>query len=110
MTLPAQIMAALDAAEARTLAARFMTVTPRTVGDVSAEVMRLLGHKPRKCAVGLIWSDVFELVATLAAESPTYAAALRRAVAAAEQAASPIEDTAPVALAAPLRAATHGRR
>ncbi|WP_372397062.1 hypothetical protein ABMY26_23625 [Azospirillum sp. HJ39] len=100
MSLPAQIMAEFATAEARTLAARFMCSTPRTVGDVAAEVMRLLGHPPRKCAAGLIWSDVFELVATLAAESPTYAAALRRAVAAAEQAASPLEETAPAALAA----------
>ncbi|WP_042442548.1 hypothetical protein [Azospirillum sp. B510] len=100
MSLPAQIMAEFAAAEARTLAARFMTTTPRTVGDVAAEMMRLLGHKPRKCASGLIWSDVLALVATLAAESPTYAAALRRAVAAAEQAALPPEETAPAALAA----------
>lgn len=85
MTHPDPIKAAICAAEARTLAARFMATTHRTVGDVATEALRLLGHPPRKCAARLIWSDVLELVAVLIAESPTYAARLRRAVAAADR-------------------------
>lgn len=96
MTAPDQITTAIRAAEARTLAARYMAATPRTVGSVADEVLRLLGHRPRKCASRLIWSDVFEMVATLAAESPTYAAGLRRAIAATQ--AGPIVHWAPADL------------
>lgn len=85
MTHPDPINAAICAAEARTLAARFMAATHRTVGDVASEALRLLGHPPRKCASRLIWSDVLELVAVLAAESPTYAGRLRRVVAVADR-------------------------
>jgi len=78
-----RIEATIRDAEARTLAIRFVAVTPRTAADVGEEAYRLLGHKPRKCAAGLIWSDVIDMVAVLATESPTYAAGLRRAIAAA---------------------------
>lgn len=78
----------MDDAAARLLAFRYMTTTARRAPDVYRWCRRLLGHRDRHRDCGALWSDAFDLLVVLIADSETFAAGIARRVAAAEQVAA----------------------
>lgn len=75
----------MDDAAARLLAFRYMTTTARRAPDVYRWCRRLLGHRDRRRDCAALWSDAFDLLVVLLADSETFAAGIARRVAAAEQ-------------------------
>jgi hypothetical protein len=69
----------------KVLALHWLAASPRPARDVWEELRRLLGHRPSRRAHRVVWSDVWELAHVLIADSETFAARVRREVAAAER-------------------------
>ncbi|CAO3440092.1 hypothetical protein [Azospirillum endophyticum] len=87
----------MDDAAARLLAFRYMTTTTRRAPDVYRWCRRLLGHRDRARDCNALWSDAFDLLAVLIADSETFAAGIARRVAVAERAAKFDQDRTGVA-------------
>ncbi|WP_372394015.1 hypothetical protein ABMY26_00930 (plasmid) [Azospirillum sp. HJ39] len=78
----------MDDAAARLLAFRYMASTDRRAADVYRWCRRLLGHRDRARDCNALWSDAFDLLVVLIADSETFAAGIARRVAVAERAAA----------------------
>lgn len=75
----------MDDAAARLLGFRYMVSTDRRAADVYRWCRRLLGHRDRRRDCTALWSDAFDLLVVLIADSELFAAGIRRRVLAAEQ-------------------------
>ncbi|MCG5239543.1 hypothetical protein MCW82_07145 [Azospirillum doebereinerae] len=73
----------MDDLSARVLAFHFMASTDRRADDVYRMCRRLLGHRETRREARAVWSDAFDLLVVLIADSETFAAGIRRRVLAA---------------------------
>ncbi len=72
----------MDNLDARILAFQFMASTHQRADAVFAMCRRVLGFRGRQRS-RVVWSDAYELLAVLIADSETFAASIRRRVEAA---------------------------
>lgn len=73
----------MDDAAARLLAFEFMVATDRRAVDVYRLCRRVLGHRATRRECRALWSDAFDLLVVLIADSETFAAGIQRRVRAA---------------------------
>jgi len=71
--------------DARVLAFEFMCATDQRANEIYRLCRRLLGHRERRRDYHAVWSDAFELLAVLIADSETFAAGVRRRLAVVER-------------------------
>ncbi len=70
----------MDEPSARLLAFEFMARTDRRASDVYRMCRRVLGHRATRRDERAVWSDAFDLLVVLIADSETFAAGIRRRV------------------------------
>ena len=75
----------MNETDARVLAFRFMVSTDHRAVQVYRMCRRVLGHREARRDCRVVWSDAFDLLVVLIADSETFAAGIRRRVHAAER-------------------------
>lgn len=75
----------MNETDARVLAFRFMVSTDHRAVQVYRMCRRVLGHREARLDCRVVWSDAFDLLVVLIADSETFAAGIRRRVLAAER-------------------------